>query len=85
MDTSAAPSVASQLGQGLGDGSTVLAVTQLGFAAILSADYGFALAVTGDPAEAAAAAERLAAVALGAGVEIVPLPFGVRPGVVLPP
>lgn len=87
MDTSAAlQSVAGQLGQGLGDGFTVVAVTQLGFAAILSADYGFAaLALTGDPAEAAAAAERLAAVARGAGVEISPLPFGIRQGVVLPP
>lgn len=87
MDTSAAlQSVAGQLGQGLGDGFTVVAVTQLGFAAILSADYGFAaLALTGDPAEAAAAAERLAAVARGAGVEIAPLPFGIRQGVVLPP
>jgi hypothetical protein len=87
MDTSAAlQSVAGQLGQGLGDGFSVIAVTQLGFVAILSADYGVAaVALTGDPAEAATAAERLAAVARGAGVDVTPLPFGIKPGVVLPP
>jgi hypothetical protein len=87
MDISAAlQTVAGQLGQGLGDGFAVTAVTQLGFVAILSPDYGFAaLSLTGEPSEAMAAAERLAAIARGAGVDISPLPFGIKPGAVQPP
>jgi hypothetical protein len=87
MDTSSTiETLARHLAQGLEGDFTVKPVTQLGFVAILSAGFGVAALVpTADPAEAMAGAERLAAVARGAGVDVAPLPFGVFPGASAPP
>mgnify|MGYP000861569748 FL=1 len=87
MDTARSlEALAKQLAQGLGEGFSVLAVPQLDFVAVLSPEYGIAaLAATSEAAEAVAAAERLAAVARGAGLEISPVPLGVAKGGGSPP
>jgi hypothetical protein len=73
--------VATNLGQGLGNGFQVVPVIALGFIAILSPENGVAtLALTGDPAEVLAASERLSAVARGINAEISPLAFGIGAG-----
>lgn len=78
--------LAKQLAVGLGDGFAVIPVVQLGFVAIVSAEYGVAaLAPTAEAPEAIAAAERLAAVARGAGLEVNPVPFGIAQGGGTPP
>ncbi|NTF17541.1 hypothetical protein G6L37_03960 [Agrobacterium rubi] len=87
MDTATIlEALAKQLSQGLAEGFSVVAVPELGFVAIFSAQYGVATLVpTADAAEAMAAAERLAAVARGAGLDIAPVPFGITKGAGIPP
>lgn len=87
MDTAKSlEALAKQLGQGLGDGFSIFAIPQLDLVAILSAENGIAaLSPTADVAAATAAAERLLAVARGAGIEASPIPLGITKGAGVPP
>lgn len=87
MDTARSlEALAKQLAQGLGDGFSVMAVPQLSFVAILSAEFGIAaLSPAAEIPEAMAASERLAAVARGAGLEVSVVPLGISQGGGTPP